>query len=83
MAKHPVLIGVFSDPDILMEAADGARLKGWKQLDAIIPYPVHGLDKALGLKASWVPWVTLVMGLAGALLGFTLQNIGYMSLLGR
>jgi len=73
MAKHPVLIGVYSDPDILMEAADGARKKGWKHLDAYTPYPIHGLDKALGLKASWVPWVTLAMGLTGAALGFTLE----------
>ncbi|MBK6767335.1 MAG: DUF3341 domain-containing protein [bacterium] len=64
MAKHAAIIGVYSDPDILVEAADGARQKGWKNLDALTPYPIHGLDKALGIGASWVPWVTLVMGLS-------------------
>ncbi len=73
MRKQAAIIGVYSDPDILMEAADGARKKGWKNLDAYTPYPIHGLDKALGIGSSWVPWVTLVMGLLGALGGFTLE----------
>lgn len=71
--KGPMLIGVFSDPEHLLEAADGARRKGWKQLDAITPYPVHGIEKALGVGNTWVPWVTLTMGLLGAIGGFTLQ----------
>ncbi|MCL4305194.1 DUF3341 domain-containing protein [bacterium] len=67
------LIGVYSDPDVLLHAADGARQKGWKRLDALTPYPIHGLEKALGIGKSWVPWVTLGMGLTGAILGFSLQ----------
>lgn len=72
MANH-TLIGVYSDPDVLLHAADGARQKGWKRLDALTPYPIHGLEKALGIGKSWVPWVTLGMGLTGAILGFSLQ----------
>ncbi|MCB9358124.1 MAG: DUF3341 domain-containing protein [Calditrichaeota bacterium] len=72
MPNHAI-IGVYSDPDVLLHAADGARQKGWKQLDAITPYPIHGLEKALGIGKSWVPWVTLTMGLTGAALGFLLQ----------
>ena len=36
-------------------------------------FPVHGLDKAMGLGRSRLPFVTLVCGLSGALGGFTLQ----------
>jgi hypothetical protein len=71
--KRAALVGVFAHDDQIMQAADGARQKGWKGLDAYVPYPLHGLDKALGLKRSWVPWVTLVMGLSGAAGGFALQ----------
>ena len=70
---NAALIGVYSDPDQLMHAADGARKRGFKNLDAYTPYPLHGLEKALGLPNSWVPWVTLIMGLTGATLGFTLE----------
>jgi hypothetical protein len=72
-SKRAALVGVFAHDDQIMQAADGARQKGWKGLDAFVPYPLHGLDKALGLKRSWVPWVTLVMGLSGAAGGFALQ----------
>jgi len=67
------IVGVFDDGDQVLQAADGARQKGWKGLDAFVPYPLHGLEKALGLKHSWVPWATLVCGLGGAVGGFLLQ----------
>jgi hypothetical protein len=58
---------------VAVHAASQARDKGWKQLDMITPYPVHGAEKALGLKASWVPYVTLIAGLTGAAGGFLFQ----------
>lgn len=64
--KPPVVIGFFEEPEALLTAAAAARDKGFKFLDAYAPYPVHGLDKALGLRYSWIPYVTLVMGLLGA-----------------
>jgi hypothetical protein len=70
----PVMVGVFSDPDAVMHAAEQARQHGWKGLDMITPYPLHGSEKALGLKMSWVPWVTLIMGLGGAIGGLTLEG---------
>lgn len=65
-----VMIAVFSEPQAVLDAAEAARKKGWHHLDIITPYPIHGMEKAIGLKMSWVPWVTLVMGLGGAILGF-------------
>lgn len=69
----PVMVAVFSDPDAVLHAAERASQQGWKELDMVTPYPLHGSEKALGLKMSWVPWVTLIMGLGGALGGLTLQ----------
>ena len=70
----PVIVGVFSDPESILHATEEARKKGWKDLDMITPYPLHGSEKALGLKMSWVPWVTLVMGLGGAIGGLSLEG---------
>jgi len=70
----PVMIGVFSDPDDVLHAAEEARKHGWRDMDMITPYPLHGSEKALGLKMSWVPWVTLITGLGGALGGLALQG---------
>ena len=75
MAKPiPVMVGVFSDPEVVLHAAERASKQGWRGFDLITPYPLHGSERALGLKPSWVPWVTLIMGLGGALGGLTLQG---------
>ena len=66
--KPPLVVGLFEDPQELLKAAFQAKQKGFKNLDAYAPYPVHGLTKALGLGFSWVPYVTLVCGLGGAAL---------------
>jgi hypothetical protein len=69
-----VIVGVFSNPDTVLYAAEEASTRGWKGLDMITPYPLHGSEKALRLKHSWVPWVTLIMGLGGGLGGLALQG---------
>jgi hypothetical protein len=69
-----VFMGIFSHSDDVLHAAEQARDKGWKDLDMVTPFPVHGSEKALGLKASWVPYVTLTMGLVGAVAGFAFEH---------
>jgi hypothetical protein len=65
------VLALYDDPDKLLHAAETAHRHGFPDLDAYTPYAVHGLSEALGIKKSWVPYVTLVMGLAGASLGLT------------
>ncbi len=61
-----VLIGVFDSEDAILEATDSARLRGLKIVDVFAPYAVHGLDKAMGLERSKLPWVCFALGLFGA-----------------
>jgi hypothetical protein len=63
------VLALYDDPDKLLHAAAIAKEHGFPDLDAYTPYAVHGLSEALGIKKSWVPYVTLVMGLTGASLG--------------
>src|SRR5512138_1289030 len=65
---HGVL-ALYDNPDTLLTAAARVREHGFTKADAYTPYPVHGLSEALGIRKSWVPFVTLVMGLSGAVLG--------------
>jgi hypothetical protein len=59
-------IGVFKTEDDLLAAAKEARQKmNYTKFDAFTPYPVHGLDDAMGLKRSWLPYVTFVAGALG------------------
>ena len=59
------LVGLFDDPDALLRAAEQVRDSGHKRWDCHTPYPVHGLDDAMGLKPSPVPYVTITAGFIG------------------
>ena len=42
----------FGTPDELLHAARALRGRGYARLDAFTPYPVKGLEGALGLSRS-------------------------------
>lgn len=70
---HYGLLAEFASPADLYHACEGLRDAGFTRWDAHTPFPIHGLDKAMGLPRSPLPWIVLVMGLTGATLGFGLQ----------
>ena len=51
-AKQVGLVGLYDDPDALVSAAEKVRDAGYAKWDCHTPYPVHGLDDAMGLKPS-------------------------------
>lgn len=67
------LLAEFEDPETLMHACAKVRDAGFTCWDAHTPFPVHGLDKAMGLKRSMVSGFVLVLGLSGAAAGMLLQ----------
>ena len=67
-----VTFGIWSDEHQLVQAVKALNEKGYKKFDAILPFPVHGLDEAIGRDYSNIPWTTFFMGLMGALLGLLL-----------
>lgn len=72
--KNGGVIAVFSDEQTLLAAARTAReQKNYSNYDAFTPYPVHGLDDAMGVKRSWLPWVTFFAGLTGTISALALE----------
>ncbi len=71
------LIAAFDTTADLMAAAEKVRDAGYQHWDAITPFPVHGLDGAMGLKRSHVPRFTLACGITGFTTGMLM--IAYMS----
>jgi hypothetical protein len=67
------LLAEFTSAADLYHACEGVRDAGFTRWDAHTPFPVHGLDKAMGLRRSPLPWIVLALGLTGAALGFGLQ----------
>ena len=67
------LIGIFDDEDILLHGVEGIREKGVKIHEVYTPFPVHGLDEALGYKRSRLPIAAFLFGLTGTILALVMQ----------
>lgn len=67
------LAAYFDDPNELMYAATKARDEGFDKWDAYSPFPIHGIEDAMGIGRSWLPWVTFAAGGTGFLLANLLQ----------
>ncbi|MGD8453875.1 MAG: DUF3341 domain-containing protein [Phycisphaerae bacterium] len=63
----------FDDAEALLEAARRVRDAGYTRWDAHTPFPLHGLNDAMGLRPTRLPWLVLGGGLTGALVGLVLQ----------
>jgi len=63
----------FEDEDDLIAGATAARNSGFEIYDAYTPFPVHGLDRAVGLPASRLTWIAFAAGAVGLVLALTLQ----------
>lgn len=67
-------IAAFFDlPDDLMLAAAHTRDSEYEAFEAYSPFPIHGMDDAMGLGRSWIPWVTFSAGTVGLLTAIVLQ----------
>ena len=60
------LVGVFEREEDILQATDASRTSGLTILDVYTPYAVHGLDAAMALQPSRLPWVCFLLGLIGA-----------------
>ena len=67
------LLARFESPEDLMKAAVKVRDKGFQKFDCHTPYPVHGMDDAMGLKRSVLGYVVGVGAVGGASVGMLLQ----------
>jgi hypothetical protein len=64
------VIASFEDEDDILAATNAARESGLRIVDVYAPYAVHGIEKAMGLRASRLTWVCFLAGAVG--LGLTL-----------
>lgn len=59
------LLAEFPDVDSVMSAAEKVRDAGFDQWDMHSPFPIHGADRAMGIRPTLLPWLVLGGGLAG------------------
>jgi len=62
-----VLFGLYNDDTELIDAIHGAKEAGLDIMDVYTPFPVHGLDDAMGLSESRLHQAGFVFGALGLL----------------
>ena len=67
------LLAEFSNPATLMHAAEATHKAGYKHFDTHSPFPIHGMDKAMGLGNSRVGYICLLGGITGLSVATWLQ----------
>jgi hypothetical protein len=65
----------FDNAQDLYHAAEQVRDAKYSRWDCHTPFPVHGLDHAMGVKRSKLPYFVFCGGITGTLTAFTLENI--------
>lgn len=63
----------YDTPGELVEACRKVRDAGYTEFDAYTPFPVHGIDNAIGIKRTILPLLVFGGGFTGAVGGLLLQ----------
>ncbi len=74
MAKKKFVVGSFTDEAVLFPAVTRVRKNGMKIHDVYTPYPVHGLDKAMGLRETSLHTAGFIYGITGTILALSFMG---------
>ncbi|MCL2724900.1 MAG: DUF3341 domain-containing protein [Polyangiaceae bacterium] len=85
-AAPALLLAEFETPGDCMHAAEKLRDAGYTQFDTHTPFPVHGMDQAMGLPDSKLGLIVFPIGITGTTLAFLMMhwmnNIDYPIIIG-
>src|SRR5690554_4183499 len=65
MQNRKCVVGYFFDPEHLLEATRKVRDRQFKNFDTFSPFAIHGMDDAMGLKRSVLPYFAFIFGCLG------------------
>jgi hypothetical protein len=71
--KVYAVMGEFSDPHDLVHAGRKIREMGYTKIDAMSPFPVHGIDAAIGVPYSKLGWIVIAIAVCGTATALLLQ----------
>ncbi|HQY19975.1 MAG TPA: DUF3341 domain-containing protein [Ignavibacteria bacterium] len=77
---------LYNTPNEITEAAAVVAGKGYKKFDIYTPYPLHGMDTAMGLPPPKIGYVSFIMGITGTILALVMMiwmsSIDYPNIIG-
>lgn len=71
MAIKKFVVGNFYDEQVLFPAVKNVRKQGYKIHDVYTPFPIHGLDTAMGLRDTSLHTAGFVYGITGTTIAFS------------
>ena len=72
-AENNFITGVYGDDGIALKAVKSLRKAGVKVYEVFSPFPIHGIDDALGYKHSCLPKAAFMFGALGFSLALIMQ----------
>jgi hypothetical protein len=72
--SNEVLHVLYDDDDVLMSAVKDIREKKYQIDEVYTPFPVHGLDKALGLEGTKIAITSFIYGFIGLLVSIFMMD---------
>lgn len=80
------LAALYNTPDEITRAAADVAGRGYEKFDVYTPYPLHGMDDAMGMKGSKVGYVSFALGLTGMCLALLMiwwmSSVNYPNIIG-
>lgn len=59
------ILAEYDTPTALVLASRKVRDAGFSRWDTYTPFPIHGIDKAMGIKMTILPWIVMAAALIG------------------
>lgn len=69
-----VIHAIYTDDDLLMQAVKQTRTANYNITEVFTPFPVHGLDKAVGLEPTRLAITSFMYGLVGLTVAVLMMN---------
>lgn len=69
------VVGIFGDQDDVLSGVKTVREKGVKLYEVYTPFPIHGLEHALGYERSRMPVAAFFFGMTGTTLAILMQTL--------
>ena len=74
MSGKSFIHGIYDDDDVLLSAIKNIRAEKYDIEEVYTPFPVHGLDKALGIEETRIAIMAFIYGCIGLIVAFLMMD---------
>ncbi|HXS16382.1 MAG TPA: DUF3341 domain-containing protein, partial [Polyangiaceae bacterium] len=67
------ILAEYDTPTAVVKASKKVRDAGYTRWDTYTPFPIHGIEKAMGIRMTILPWFVMAFALIGLTVAILLQ----------